>query len=226
MTYRESRASFLGAIVWASRSSVRETIVPDGCIDVLWHRNMLSLAGPTTRPFVSRSTGGESLVGVRLAPGIAPALLGLDAHEIVDMRVDLADVLPHYLTIFPLAKITPDSVESSLPQALALQAERVSSRRLARAAQLRSAARSGITVADAARIMYVSERQLHRECLMYFGYGMQTLKRILRFQNAYQQIRRGRALAEVAMSSGYSDQAHLSREVGRLSGVSPRALRS
>ncbi|MEV1005400.1 AraC family transcriptional regulator [Nonomuraea sp. NPDC050202] len=77
----------------------------------------------------------------------------------------------------------------------------------------------GRSVAEVARDLGYSERQLHRRSLLAFGYAPKTLQRIVRFQHALRLARAGTPLAEVAVTAGYSDQAHLSNDVKRLSGV-------
>ena len=64
-----------------------------------------------------------------------------------------------------------------------------------------------------------SERTLRRRCRSAFGYGPKTLERILRFQSFLRLLSSGRApLSVLAIEAGYADQAHLTREVRRLSG--------
>jgi AraC-like DNA-binding protein len=80
-------------------------------------------------------------------------------------------------------------------------------------------------VAEVARRVYVSERQLQRRFDERVGYGPKTFQRIARFQRAVGQlVRDGAELARTALSAGYSDQAHLTRESRRLAGLSPREL--
>ncbi|MFD0886505.1 helix-turn-helix domain-containing protein, partial [Streptosporangium algeriense] len=67
---------------------------------------------------------------------------------------------------------------------------------------------------------------LHRRSLRAFGYGPKTLQRVVRFQRALRLARRGTALAEVALASGYADQSHMANEVRRLAGVSLGGLLS
>jgi len=72
-----------------------------------------------------------------------------------------------------------------------------------------------------------SERTLRRRCQEAFGYGPKTLERILRFQRFVRLLSNGRVpLSVLAIEAGYADQAHLAREVRRLSGQSPRTLMS
>ncbi|WP_286163070.1 hypothetical protein [Streptomyces sp. NRRL S-495] len=62
------------------------------------------------------------------------------------------------------------------------------------------------------------------------GYGPKTLHAVLRFRRAVAWAGSGGGagalpgLAEVAARAGYADQAHLTREVRRWSGVSPTVL--
>lgn len=92
------------------------------------------------------------------------------------------------------------------------------------AAAIAGALRMGRTVGEVAWDLGFSERQLHRRSLVTFGYAPKILQRIVRFQRALTLARAGVPLAEVAVTAGYADQAHLSHDVKRLSGVSMRHL--
>jgi methylphosphotriester-DNA--protein-cysteine methyltransferase len=60
------------------------------------------------------------------------------------------------------------------------------------------------------------------------GYGPRTLGRVPRFQRLLAGLRRpatgSEPLARLALNAGYADQAHMSREARRLSGLTPSAL--
>ncbi|MER7124688.1 helix-turn-helix domain-containing protein, partial [Streptomyces goshikiensis] len=83
--------------------------------------------------------------------------------------------------------------------------------------------RAGEGVAATAAAVGLGERRLHRLSLDAFGYGPRLLGRVLRLQRALALSRRGLAQAEVAYAAGYADQAHLTREVRALAGVTPGA---
>ncbi len=70
----------------------------------------------------------------------------------------------------------------------------------------------------------VSERTLHRRSLAAFGYSPQTLARVLRFRRALAGLRAGTAPVQVAADLGFTDQAHLTREVRRFAGTTPGAV--
>jgi methylphosphotriester-DNA--protein-cysteine methyltransferase len=81
---------------------------------------------------------------------------------------------------------------------------------------------------DVAAEIGLSLRQLRRRCHAAVGYGPKTLQRVLRFRRFVSRVDEGgpaaRDLAIVAAEAGYADQAHLTRECGRLSGLTPAAL--
>ncbi len=57
------------------------------------------------------------------------------------------------------------------------------------------------------------------------GYGPKTLQRILRLQRLLLLAEGGAgALGDLAVAAGYADQAHMTREVGALAGITPRLL--
>jgi AraC-like DNA-binding protein len=196
------------ACVWTSVSS-GGTILPDGCVDVVWRGDRLVVAGPQTGPMVSDVPAGTPVFGVRFRLGAAGVALGLPASEFADLNV-------------PLDQLDERVAEGGLPALVAAVRARVASPvdPLTRAAAL-AMARPGARV-DALDLG-LSERQLRRRFLDAVGYGPKTLARILRFQRFLALAGSGE-LAEVAYAAGYADQAHLTRECRRLAGRTPAEL--
>ncbi len=195
-------------------------VLPDGCVDLLWTDGRLLVAGPDTHAFVpERADAGWA--GVRFAPGDAPAVLGVPAHEVSDRRVPLADLWPA-TRVRPLAArvaraatTSPGSALEELALRLAAAAPRPDP--LLRAVVTRLDA--GWTVAATAEASGLGARQLHRRSLDAFGYGPKTLARILRLQRALALVRRGVPYAAAAPAAGCTDQAHLAREMRALTGM-------
>ncbi|MFD8692267.1 DUF6597 domain-containing transcriptional factor [Streptomyces sp. NPDC059651] len=218
----EERASRLdGAKVWTltvPQGSVHP-VLPDGCMDLLWIDGRLLVAGPDTRAEAPSGSGGGSYAGIRFAPGTAPALLGVPAHELRDRRVALADLWPAAL----VGELT-ERVAGAADPAAAL--EDIAVHRAADTgppdAAMRSVAAqldSGRTVAQTAQSVGLGARQLHRRSLHAFGYGPKTLARVLRLQRALALVRAGTPYAEAALLAGCADQAHLAREMRDLAGT-------
>jgi AraC-like DNA-binding protein len=189
-----------------------QRVLPDGCTDLMWVDGELLVAGPDTRALLSTIRPGSEYAALRFAPGAGPAILGVPGHELRDGRLSLAALWPARR-----ARLLADRVSAASDRTAALQA--AVAERLAPPDPVVAAVTRGRGVAAIAEAVGLSERQLHRRCLAAFGYGPKTLARILRFRRAVALARAGTGFAEVAVRTGYADQAHLSREVRALSGV-------
>jgi AraC-like DNA-binding protein len=203
------------ACVWTSvaRGGV---ILPDGCVDLVWRGDGLIVAGPATGAAEPGVPAGTRVFGVRFRLGAAGAALGVPAAELVDLSVDAGAVLG--------AGAAERVAQDGLPALLELvRARRRPTDPLDRAAAL-AMARPGTRVGALGAELGMSERQLRRRFLDSVGYGPKTLGRILRFQRFLTLARPGADLARLALDAGYADQAHLTREVRRLSGRTPAAL--
>jgi AraC-like DNA-binding protein len=218
--YSERASRVAGAVVWESVVTGPGRVLPDGCMDVLWMGGELVIAGPDTRAQVVPHVPGARCTGLRFAPGTAPGVLGVPAHELRDLRVPLADVWPERV-VRPLAARVAEAPDPG--RAL----EELVLRRIGgpdpgadpvRDALLRALG-GGVPVAEAAALVGLSERQVHRRCQAAFGYGPKTLARVLRLVRALAAARAGTPLATVAVEAGYADQPHLARDVRALAGV-------
>jgi AraC-like DNA-binding protein len=197
-----------------------QRIVPDACVDLIWSGHRLSVAGPDTRARVAALDPGTHIVGVRLRPGVAGAVLGLPATELCDQAPDARDVLGHDDAEVLLAELhAADDPHRILRGVIERRAERPPDP-LVRAA-ITALDRPGARVAGVADELGLSARQLQRRVADAVGYGPKTLARVLRFRRLQVLASSERALVELALGAGYSDQAHMTAEVTRLAGLSP-----
>lgn len=223
---------------WMSVTTGPVAVLPDGCLDLMWLGGELVVAGPDTTAMPSDLPAGTEVAAVRFRPGAAPAVLGLPAAELRDRRVPLAELWPDAARLAdqvagaagPAARVAvlQDTVRGRLPDAPPVDPlARAVAATLARGPAHRSPADgtgpAGVVAALAARAG-LSERQLHRRCLVAFGYGAKTLARILRLNRAVAAASAGAPFATVAADCGYADQAHLSREFAALAGAPPTAF--
>lgn len=218
--YTERASRLAGAVVWTntpSRGGVGR-VLPDGCMDLLWHEGRLLVAGPDTRAYVAEGARGV-WSGVRLYPGTAPALLGVEAHEVRDRRVELADLWPaaHVRRLTARVNAAADPASGLEELALRLAADTPPPDPLLR--HLVRALDAGRSVGASADELGLGPRQLHRRSLAAFGYGPKTLARVLRLQRALGLARGGVPFAETAVRAGFADQAHLARDVRELAGL-------
>ncbi|MEV5603713.1 helix-turn-helix domain-containing protein [Streptomyces sp. NPDC052299] len=219
-SYTERASRLGGAKVWTLDvpPGTVHPVLPDGCMDLLWSGARLLVAGPDTHTAPATGTGG-GWAGIRFAPGTAPALLGVPAHELRDLRVPLAALWPGAA----VRRLTERVAEAADPAAAL---EDIALDRAARTGPPDPAMRAvaarlaaGGSVAEAAGSAGLGPRQLHRRSLTAFGYGPKTLARILRLQRALALVRSGLPYADAALAAGCADQAHLARDMRDLTGT-------
>jgi AraC-like DNA-binding protein len=208
-------------VVWRRTTDADEAelrVVPDGCMDLIWGDGGLLVAGPDTRPHVTPADPGTTYIGLRFSPGTGPAVIGVPADALRDQRVPLDDVWPR-MQVQNLAEEIAGAA-NPVPALESLAATRLRTDSPDPAAPAIVAELSaGSSVAEAAQTLGFSERQLHRRCRAAFGYGPKTLGRILRFGEALELSQSGTPFGIVAGLAGYTDQAHMSREVKALTGL-------
>jgi AraC-like DNA-binding protein len=208
--------------------------VPNGSVEISYEvgTDVLHVSGPQRGPTLARVTPGTTLVGMRLRPGLAEPVLGLPASELVDLHVEADRVWGRGATT--LAERLAEA-GSSVSATRLLEQE--AARRLAIAAapdplvmaavgRLRPWRRGGIGAQT--DDLFISPRQLRRRFVAALGYGPKTFERLLRFQGFLALVQGQRdarvSLVRLARRAGYADQAHLTRECGVLTGLTPRAF--
>ncbi|MDP9845943.1 helix-turn-helix transcriptional regulator [Streptosporangium lutulentum] len=225
--------------VWTQEATSAGTqpVVPDGCVDLIWGPEGPQVAGPDTGPMPVLMSPGDRYAGVRFRPGKVGEVFGVPVDALRDLRVPLSelDVLTELTTETLLETsavrpdragdtrqapaMTPESIVGAMQRALAVRM-RATPEPDPAAAAIAAALRTGRSVGEVAWELGLGERQLHRRSLRSFGYGPKMLQRVVRFQRALRLARLGVTPAEVAVASGYADQAHLANEVRRLAGMS------
>jgi AraC-like DNA-binding protein len=242
-TYRERRPApqlaGLVSSVWiqqvaADGETYEHRTVPNGSVEISYELggDAVTVTGPQRSPTVGLLTPGTAVVGIRFRPGVAPAILGPPASELVDLRVEADLVWRRGLTT-----LAERLAEAGSPERVARLLEDEVDRRL------KDATDPDPLVADAVRRLQqwqpddvdslaaslsISPRQLRRRFAAALGYGPKALQRILRFQGflALSQRRHGEStgLARLAKEAGYADQAHLTRDSSELAGLTPKAF--
>jgi AraC-like DNA-binding protein len=205
-------------------------VLPDACTDLVWEPGRGAfVAGPDTGPVLTRMPAGTVMVGVRFRPSAGGPALGVPLSELRDQRVDLTDLRAGEARRLP-GTLDPDAaLRCTLDVAAALVADGPPDPAVTWAARLLRDPRA--RAEDVAAEVGLSPRQLRRRCHEVVGYGPKTLQRVLRFRRFVSRIDAipdlsGDAgdLAAIAAEAGYADQAHLTRECGKLAGLTPAAL--
>lgn len=183
--YQERPSRLDGAVVWAldvppGPRPPGRSVLPDGCMDLIWTAGRLVVAGPDTHAFEVDPRNRGSCVAIRFAPGTAPVFLGVPAHELRDHRVDLAALWSRTAVAALTERIdrAPDPAAALEDFALGRAADTGPPDPLT--AAVADGLRRGRSVASTAAEVGLGARQLHRRSLAAFGYGPKTLARILR----------------------------------------------
>jgi AraC-like DNA-binding protein len=203
-----------------------QQVYPDGCIDLIWQSGHGAyLAGPDTGPAPAQMPPDTIVVGARFRPGAGGPAIGLPLCDLRDQRIDLADCLPALARQLPVdlppaaalnlvTRLSAQLVAAGPPDPLVLEGTRL-------------LARGGTSVTSMSSELSVSERQLRRRFDAAVGYGPKMLHRVLRFRRVLADLPAAASqgdLAGLAIQAGFADQAHLTREMTSLAGLSPAAL--
>jgi AraC-like DNA-binding protein len=228
MSVREHRPSTALAAwldcVWERADARGEgaRILPDGCIDVVFSPSRgLRLIGANTVAFISDVEPGESVIGARLVPGAAPALLGVAAEPVLDRRPPLSELLGDE------GRRLQALLYESADRVAILRAWLIERATLASAPDpLIAATVAGMVSGDQrvgplADSLGISERALRRRVTAAVGYGPKRLARVLRLRRALALAGAGSPLVDVAYETGYADQAHFGHDCLELAGIAP-----
>jgi len=206
-------------------------VLPDGCIDLVFRGGAgggrLFASALIERPLPITTTAAW-FVGVRFRPAMARAALDLDpvacrGRDVPARQIDAGlGALEERLMDCASADDAFAVLRGAVDARLADRADDGAPRRVREAVAL--LARGG-EVHAVARAIGMSERSLHRELVRWSGLAPKLLARILRMQRALSALRQGRmSPASLALRLGYADQAHMTRELKTLAGVTPRRI--
>lgn len=196
-----------------------------------WRRGIVH--GPQSRYYMAGPKPPGVVVGVSFRPGMAAAILGASLPELRDRHVSIEDLWGYRgLDLHERLAAMADPPDVCR----ALEAELIA--RIRRPLLIHPAVayalRSGAVDAGPQRVSAIQKHSGYspRRFIELFhdavGLTPKHYYRVRRFSSALAQLARSRGeakLAEVALASGYADQAHLSREFRELAGVTPSAYR-
>jgi AraC-like DNA-binding protein len=193
-----------------------------------------SVVGTMTRAIVPSQADVAGFAGIRFRPGEALAFLDVAAEDARDAFLtpldagldDIDGLVEHVGSTTPLA--WPSALERWL--LARLSRARAADRRLRRAIDALTRAGGSAPISDLAANLGISGRQLERAFGERVGLSPKSFARVLRLQKLVGLIDgacadgNGVPWAALAAECGFSDQAHLVRDVRALAGVTPTAL--
>ncbi|NKB88136.1 MAG: helix-turn-helix domain-containing protein [Acidobacteria bacterium] len=191
------------------------------------------VAGERTRPVAIAIDGPTAYVGVRFHAGAAAAFLGAGAAELTDRTFDLdllwgefAEVTRQRLYEAPdmdaVSRVMFDSLEQRFDNHCAPPATLG-----AMLAALRRAA-PGASIRDEAADLGVSHSTLLRQFDHWVGTRPKMMHRLLRFERVLlaESCASRPRWSDIALDTGYYDQAHLVHDFRAFARMSPAAYRN
>ena len=165
------------------------------------------------------------VMGVVFAPGAGRVLLGVPLDALSDTHVELNEVVRDVLPLreYLLQAAAPQERFDRLERWLWARIEGEVDPMIHIALWMMH--RGEQSVATLASAIGTTKRTLRRRFRAEVGLPPKQMGRVLRFQRALQGLYGCDSLSEVASSSGYYDQAHLTHELRELAGISPSEYR-
>lgn len=233
--------------VWAytgPTSHPRKRVFPNGCIELLLNfgapyrliegsgtdvRRSAWVGGPQTGPLIVQQPPCQHVMGVRLRPAGALALLARPLREVTDLAVDLrdlvgpaADELAERCAETDVADarfgLVADWLRARLADAPAMD------RAVAWAVGQIDAQGGAVSIAALRREIGWSETRLVGVFRDQVGLGPKLYARVARFRRALALLQRAREcrLTDVALDAAFYDQPHMNAEFRALGGITPR----
>jgi AraC-like DNA-binding protein len=226
--------------VWIQRTGAAPYVqrhLPTGGVEIHFPiGGRPQLVGPLTGPKIEVIPPHTTIIGVRFLPGTAPPLPTV-LDDLVDQRLNLAELWGRSADRLVEAMTQADTPERALTglQAHLLQEFRGAAHvdPLVREAVQALMPWHPVNIDGLATYLALSASQLRRRCLQAVGVSPKVLQRTLRFQGFLALAQAGATasgrpgadgVAGLAVDVGYADQAHLSRECLRLTGLTPSRL--
>lgn len=223
-----------------------QTVYPDGCCELIVHRKSPMYAfseadgwrqqercvfAAQQRSAIRLAARSDAdCLGVRLQPAASAALGNIPVADLRDRIVDVATVAPAFADRFHAAATGPD-VGASITSVLALLDECLSPAaidpRIEQAVVRLEAGGGAGPIAPLIAASGMSARAFQGAFRKQVGLSAKEFARILRLQAIIRTLDQGdRPMAELALERGFSDQAHATREVRRVTGTTPARLRN
>jgi AraC-like DNA-binding protein len=215
----------------------RERLFPNGMVELVvqldephWliargrtRTPALCVTGLQTGAMLIESPGRCRVMGIRLHPAGAYALLARPVHELTGRTIALADIARHAAEELGNRCADARGAEARMRIAAAWAAERV-----ARAPPLdRSIAWSAAVPIAGLRARTGQSKRRHVAAFRaQIGLTPKLYARIVRFRRALAELEGPAPLAEIASACGYYDQPHMNAEFRALAGLTPRRLRA
>ncbi|NUU19829.1 AraC family transcriptional regulator [Cellulomonas humilata] len=176
------------------------------------HGSRVLLSGPSSQPTVVPYVAGNRNLGIRFAPGAYFTHVPVDAMR--DRTVALPMPSPDTFVLAGSSWPFPGTDGVLVDARVDALVEALADRGLLARDDVVETALAGDPVP-------LSTRTVERHFTHTTGMSPRRVRQIARAREAVDRLQRGGGIADVAHALGYADQAHLTRDLKRLTGYTP-----
>jgi AraC-like DNA-binding protein len=216
-----------------------DAIIPDGRVELIFHyggsfwrhtdaaepveQPGSLLVGQMVEPVRLAPSGQAGVAAIRLRPSASRTLLRFPLAEVSGRFVDLELMFPSVATLRErLAEASHDGERlAALEQWLVDAACPPPRPQVDTAVGLIVQSGGRVSIDSLTRQTGLSVRQIERQFQEDVGLSPKVFSRIIRLQVALRRVRQGIPLMDVALASGYYDQAHMTRDFRQIAAMSP-----
>ena len=222
-------------VTWSLRGPYLAETLPHPCVHITVEHDAggtsARIGGVSTARFTRTLRGDGWVFGIKLRPGALSTFLDGEASDLAERVVPMVDLLGPAGPALARALLTAKDLGGRIaaaervlvPIARPLTEEAVRTRDLC---ERMAADRTLLRAEDGAAALGVGLRTLERLFARHVGVSPKWVIRRYRLHEAADQLQStpGVALAALAASLGYADQAHFARDFKAVIGVTPKAF--
>ena len=191
---------------------------------------LIELWGQVIRPLAVRSTGRNTMLGVRFYPHAAAAILNDRINLFNHQVANFGDVMGNGVHSLHSQLMDARSwtkrlalIETYLLQQLSLATKRLNKIAVVSDLMLKLQQQESFDTMETVATRYgISARYMQQLFVQYTGLTPKFYSQINRFQNSLQLVKEGNSsLTSIAYECGYADQSHFIREFKTFTGLTP-----
>lgn len=234
----------------AANTLLEDYTYPDGCQEVIFNietevlkqdsngilskNPAIEIIGQLTKPYMISAYGSQLYFGVRFHPHGFSSFSRTSIEDLKDQNIDAREIfsddivsfLEHCKSLDSFTHFVQYANRYFLKKSFDIATRLESYKLVSACIKTLQTTHHDLSIADLCKHYSVSQRWLQVQFKNYIGISPKTLQKIFRFNSGIHLLNgREQQLTDVAMESGYYDQAHFNREFKALSGVTPRAYR-
>lgn len=209
---------------WIHSNDFTHTVLPDGCIDIVFNDAAGFVVGTMTTPLIVEPSG--TFIGVRFKSGKASMFFNFDASDLTDQKTELRNIAGREGSILIEKLFEAQDLTGKieiLNTSLSSWFKHKSNDRVDYVIQKIVESKGNVSINSICHSLGLTRQHLARLFQHYVGVRPKQFARVIRFQALLKDVRQNHKInwADEASLLGYYDQSHLIADFRQFSGKSP-----